>query len=401
MAAVVNTTASMRVASLFSGCGGFDVGFETEGFQPVAAFDINAAAVSTFVRNIGPVAHISDLSCETPQINCDVLLAGSPCQGFSTSGKRDPNDPRNSLLVRAGMIALAVRPKVFVMENVPAAISGRQGSRWELVEAMLTDHGYNVRRVVADGPVSGVPQIRRRLFLIAWRGSPHVQCEPAPRTAPPLRLALENLPEAPCHTPAPFLPGTREHLIALHIASGQKLSNVRKSNTAVHTWHIPEVFGATSLGEQQVLNAVLRLRRRERRRTFGDADPVEPKRVCAYLERDCLSEIFHLVKLGYLREVDEFIDLRHTYNGKFRRLSYDAPSPTVDTHFGDPGLFLHPQEHRGLTTREAARIQGFKDRFDFGAAVRPAFRMIGNAVPPPMAARLAGFIRDALLPVTA
>lgn len=387
------------VASLFSGCGGFDDGFRREGFRSVAAYDIDPVAVETFNRNISSVAEVCDLSRLTPLIRPDVLLAGSPCQGFSTSGKRDLDDPRNNLLVRAGEIALAVRPKVFVMENVPAAISGRHGSRWERVEAMLKSEGYNVERIVAEGPTSGVPQIRKRLFLLAWRGSDSVRCELPVLLAPSIMTAIGDIDGAPGHEPILLPPGSREHRIANRIGVGQKLCNVRISPAAVHTWQIPEVFGDTSLAERQVLEAIVRLRRRERRRTFGDADPVDPCRVCDLIGRCCQSEIASLIEKGYLRHVSHYIDLKHTYNGKFRRLSPDRPSPTVDTHFGDPALFLHPMENRGLTPREAARIQGFGDDFDFGQGRARAFRMIGNAVPPPMAARLARFIREAILPI--
>lgn len=389
------------VASLFAGCGGFDLGFKSEGFRPIAAFDIDPVAVGTFNSNIVDVARVCDLSDTTPQISADVLLAGSPCQGFSTAGKRALEDPRNNLLVRAGEIALTIRPKVFVLENVPAAISGRHGSRWEQVEAMLRAGGYMVERVVAEGPASGVPQLRKRLFLLAWRGDIPVRCDLAPRASLPLMETIGGIGDASGHDPLPFRQGSREAYIAARIGPGQKLCNVRISPAAVHTWDIPEVFGTIALGERSLLEAIVRLRRRDRRRDFGDADPVEIERICSHLGRCCHAEVERLISLDYLRRVGDYIDLKHTYNGKFRRLPLDGPSPTVDTHFGDPALFLHPLEHRGLTPREAARIQGFHDGFDFGDVKARAFRLIGNAVPPPMAGRLARLVRDALLPVAA
>jgi DNA (cytosine-5)-methyltransferase 1 len=387
------------VASLFSGCGGFDLGFKTEGFRSVAAFDIDPVAVSTFNTNVEDVARVCDLSITMPRIEADVLLAGSPCQGFSTSGKRALDDPRNNLLIRAAEIALYLRPKVFVLENVPAAISGRHGSRWERAEEMLRESGYMVERVVVEGPTSGIPQLRKRLFLLAWRGDVGVRCEPPPRAAPALMDAIGNIGEVSGHKPTRLKTGSREALIALRIRAGQKLCNVRISPAAVHTWEIPEVFGAVTPAQRQVLEAVVRLRRRERKRSFGDADPVETERICSFLDRCCHQDIEDLVELQYLRLIEDCVDLKHTYNGKYRRLPLEGSSPTVDTHFGDPALFLHPVENRGMTPREAARIQGFDDRFDFGPASARAFRMIGNAVPPPMAARLASFVRQAILPV--
>ena len=384
------------VASLFSGCGGFDIGFQQQGFRPVGAFDIDSHVVATYNENVAPVASVCDLSIETPQVAPDVLLAGSPCQGFSTAGKGNLNDPRNGLLVRAAMIALELKPQVFILENVPTALSKRHEERWLRVEELLKNGGYRVSRVLAEGPSSGVPQFRRRLFLAAWLGTDAIRWEPDTTPAPTLSDTLKNVDGLSGHDPMPLPDGSREKLIASRILPGQKLCNVRISPAAVATWDIPEVFGRVTTLERAVLNAIIRLRRRNRRRDFGDADPVLPSAVNDYLNRCCDSEINHLLDTKYLRRIGHYIDLKYTYNGKFRRLPVNGISPTVDTHFGDPNLFLHPLFDRGLTPREAARIQGFKDDFVIGSNRSRAFRMIGNAVPPPMANRLARFIRDAI-----
>ncbi len=393
-------SAYYTVASLFSGCGGFDIGFKQQGFRPIGAFDIDPHVVTTYNENVAPVASVCDLSTEIPRIRPDILLAGSPCQGFSTAGKRELNDPRNDLLVRAGIIALELKPRVFILENVPAAISGRHGTRWERVEAMLKNGGYHVSRVLAEGPSSGVPQVRKRLFLVAWFGSDTIRWEPDPVPAPPLSAALKNVAGLSGHDPKPLPVGSREQLIARRISPGQKLCNVRISPAAVPTWDIPEVFGTVTASEREILDAIIRLRRRDRRRNFGDADPVLPATVNTYLERCCDFEIKRLLEAQYLRRAEQYIDLKHTYNGKFRRLPIDGVSPTVDTHFGNPSLFLHPRCNRGLTPREAARIQGFQDNFVIRSNRTQAFRMVGNAVPPPMAARLAGFVRETILTVS-
>lgn len=386
------------VASLFSGCGGFDIGFERRGFRLIAAFDNDPHVVAAYNDNVAPVASVCDLTTETPRIQPDVLLAGSPCQGFSTAGKRNLDDPRNDLLVRAGTIALQVKPRVFVMENVPAAISGRHGSRWEKVEGMLVDGGYSVARFLAHGPSSGVPQFRRRLFLFAWCGSNTIRCDPKTVPGPSLSAALQDPDGLSGHDPVTLPTGSPEQLIARRISPGKKLCNVRISQAAVPTWDIPEVFGPVTDSEREVLLALVRLRRRNRRRTFGDADPVLPSVISQHLERCCDSDIKRLICGRYIRRIGDYVDLTHTYNGKFRRLPTDGISPTVDTLFGEPRLFIHPHFDRGLTPREAARIQGFPDDFVITGNRRRAFRMIGNAVPPPMAARLASFVREALLP---
>lgn len=387
------------VASLFSGCGGFDLGFQQQGFRLIAAFDIDPHLVRTYNENVAPVATVSDLSLETPHVRPDVLLAGAPCQGFSTAGKRILNDPRNDLLVRAGKIALALMPRVFILENVPAAISGRHGTRWEYVEELLRSNDYSVSRILAYGPSSGVPQRRKRLFLLSWRGADTIRCDPPPINAPTLRHTLDGVDGLSGHDPKPLHPGSRDQMIARRISPGQKLCNVRVSAAAVPTWDIPEVFGNITQQEREVLGAIAKLRRRNRRRTFGDADPVLPSTVTTFLKRNCDANVRRLIKAKYLRPIGKYIDLTHTYNGKYRRLSLESISPTVDTHFGDPKLFLHPTSDRGLTPREAARIQGFNDDFVIKGSRSRNFRMIGNAVPPPMASRLATFVRDTILTI--
>lgn len=390
--------AGWSAVSLFSGCGGLDLGFQEQGFRTVAAYDLDPLANSTYNLNNVLEARQLDLSRFEPSLDrVEIMLAGAPCQGFSTVGKRSVNDPRNGLVLRVARLAAVARPRVLVIENVPAALSGAHGRIWAESEALLSSHGYNVRRYLAEGVESGVPQRRRRLFLICWRGSDCVRIEPDHVGSPGLREALSNLQHCPDHDPTELRPGSREAIIASAIPPGSKLCNVRISDAAVPTWSIPAIFGRTTRTQREVLVAIVRLRRRDRRRSFGDADPVLPSQIERYLGRSVDTDIMALIKRGYLRDLTPYVDITHTYNGKFRRLDWQAPAPTVDTHFGDPHLFLHPQENRGLTPREAARIQGFPDAFKFVGGRRDRFRLIGNAVPPPMGARIAKFVREALL----
>src|SRR5258708_3791391 len=104
-----------------------------------------------------------------------------------------------------------------------------------------------------------------------------------------------------------------------------------------------------------------------------------------------------LIAKNYIRRVGDCFDLVHTFNGKFRRLRWDQPSLTVDTRFSSPRYFLHPEEQRGFTIREAARIQGFPDDFIFFGESKAQIRHIGNAVPPPVAYQLADLIYNGLL----
>jgi DNA (cytosine-5)-methyltransferase 1 len=103
-----------------------------------------------------------------------------------------------------------------------------------------------------------------------------------------------------------------------------------------------------------------------------------------------------LLRKGYLRRVGTDLDLCHSFNGKYRRFQWDNKACTVDTRFGEAQLFLHPNENRSFTVREAARIQGFPDDYVFDCTKRTAFRLIGNAVPPPMGRVVADFAKELL-----
>jgi DNA (cytosine-5)-methyltransferase 1 len=139
------------------------------------------------------------------------------------------------------------------------------------------------------------------------------------------------------------------------------------------------------------------LRRVHRTRNTGDADPVPISLLCSSVG-NCVPRLLKtLVEKGYLKQIGQAVDLTHTFNGKFRRLELDKASHTVDTRFGDPRYFLHPTEQRGFTLREAARIQGFPDSFVFSGDSKAHFRLIGNAVPPPMAKLIGKLIRKHLL----
>ncbi|MEK6364984.1 MAG: DNA cytosine methyltransferase [Burkholderia gladioli] len=391
----------LRTVSLFSGCGGLDLGFHHEGFVNVGAYDINPIVIETFRQNINNAAYVADLGREMVDIptNVDVLLAGSPCQGFSLAGKRDIHDPRNNLLVRAGEYALSVRPRVFLAENVPGALSGELKRYWASLDKLLVSNGYRTRTIEIEATQVGAAQTRRRVFLIAWTGKRDLNISiPEVANEPTLRDALKNLPRDAEHAQHTTLKSESTDIqIAECIKPGQKLSNVRRGPNTVHTWHIPGVFGRTTKAERELLDGLIGLRRRLRTRLKGDADPVSIDAIREHAGREADRLVERLIKKGYLRMINGSIDLANTFNGKYRRLAWDRPSYTVDTYFGNPRYFLHPTEHRGFSVREAARIQGFPDSFTFHGTMRENFQMIGNAVSPKVSRYLAGVIRTLLV----
>ena len=391
----------LTFASLFSGCGGFDVGFDTNGFRCIGAYDNDPHVVRVHHLNHGPIAEMLDLSSDAIRLeairNVDVLISGSPCQGFSTAGKRLFSDPRNHLLLVAGHIAAFAKPKVFLAENVVGVASGSHKEYWEALHLILRSAGYLTTDFICDGTQMGVAQIRRRRFLIAWRTPVTLRLRLPQKLGGILRDAIGNMEGTTSHDKNYLVAGSVHARIAERIRQGQKLSDVRGGNRAVPSWEIPEVFGATTPEEQNLLLALRSLRRRMRTRDYGDADPVSVSALNSYFRHDVELLVDSLESKKYLRRKGCMVNLSRGYNGKYRRLLWNAPSLNVDTCFGAPNLFLHPVEQRGFTIREAARIQGFPDTFEFKGPERAQYRMIGNAVPPPMAECLSEFVRSALL----
>jgi len=383
---------------LFSGCGGLDLGFSQAHFRCVGAYDIDPLALSVHRRNIGAPTHVCDLSASLPDRGLrevDVVVAGPPCQGFSLAGKRHVDDPRNSLLLAAATIAIRLHPKAIVIENVRGAIAGDHRKHWIGLLRLLNANGYATSELLCDATQFGLAQIRRRIVVIAWNTGRHTDFLPPLQPPKVLSDVIRGVERLPNHDPRLLDASSPLYQIALRIAPGNKLSNVRGGPHAVHTWQIPQVFGRTS--ERTVLEAILKLRRRLRSRETGDADPVPARAISQSLKCPVSAVLESLLRKGHIRRVGRCYDLVHTFNGKFRRLAWDRPSFTVDTRFGDPRMFLHPSENRGLSVREAARIQGFPDTFVFDGPTRAQFKMIGNAVPPPIGSGLAVMVRNLLL----
>jgi DNA (cytosine-5)-methyltransferase 1 len=391
-----------RFASLFCGCGGFDLGFANAGFRCELALDIDPVAVDVHQKNLGARAQVGDISDRTRWAifdelhGIDVVVAGPPCQGFSNAGKLDPKDHRNRLVTTAGEIISRVEPKVVVMENVCGALSGPRRLIWKELLRSLQQMSYSVSELRCAAETLGVPQRRMRYLLIAARNCLVADVQLPPRPMISLRDALADLSNATHHSPRLLDADSRIARIASHIGPGQKLSDVRNGNNSVHSWDIPEVFGKTNKSERILLEALLRRRRQRRIRSFGDGDPVSAQALRHFLGKPVADTLYSLVSKGYVRRSDKAYELSRTYNGKCRRLRWDQFSPTVDTHFGDPWYFLHPDEQRGLTPREAARIQGFPDWYSFDSSEKGQYRLIGNAVPPPVAQSIATFVKSLL-----
>ena len=170
----------LRVVDLFAGCGGLSLGFQNAGFEIEAAFDNWEAASRVYRLNFAHPAYTVDLSdpniiARLKLLRPGVIVGGPPCQDFSSAGKRDEELGRGDLTVTFARIVREVRPRFFVMENVPRIQTSRRLTR---ALAIFEACGYGLSTRVLDASLCGVPQARTRYFLIGELGGQHSALEP-------------------------------------------------------------------------------------------------------------------------------------------------------------------------------------------------------------------------------
>ena len=159
----------IKFIDLFAGCGGMTLGFQNAGFEAVAAFDNWESAVRVYRANFAHDIHKLDLSNwreSLPTLNSyqfDMIIGGPPCQDFSHAGKRDENLGRADLTVSFAQIVAHTKPQWFVMENVDGAAKSQ---RYRQAGEILRKAGYSLTQRILDANQCGVPQKRKRLFLI-------------------------------------------------------------------------------------------------------------------------------------------------------------------------------------------------------------------------------------------
>lgn len=209
---------------LFAGAGGLSLGFKWAGWEPIAANDIDSAALATYSKNIHSRTIPGDIRAAdfAKQISSAVatwrssnpsspllVLGGPPCQGFSTAGnRRSLEDERNWLFRQYKEVLLAVRPDAFVFENVPGLLNMQKGKVYEMVRAELEAASERLHVWLLDAEKYGVPQRRRRVFLIGDNSSSVPTLPPRELTSfgdrlhlfgqraptPSVRSALDDLP---------------------------------------------------------------------------------------------------------------------------------------------------------------------------------------------------------------
>jgi DNA (cytosine-5)-methyltransferase 1 len=324
---------------LFAGAGGASVGLASAGFDVVGAVENDRDAANSFalnhveahldrrdIRRVDPAEFMAAIKLDRGALT--LLKSCPPCQGFSSLGSQDDEDPRNDLVAQTWRFAQVLRPAAVLVENVPGLQSD---ARFATMIAQANAAGYWVCTTVVDAVAFGVPQHRKRLIVVAIRGR-------KPGSVPESLLSL---------LPADF--DTEER------TAGPALSAAGP------------VDGRDSLHRARTPRAATLERIR--------AVPVGGSRFDLPPEQQLACH----QKLG-----------TRSATSSYGRVNADKPAPTMTTRCTTPacGRFIHPTEPRGLTLREAALLQTFPSSYQFSGGYDSVERQIGNAVPTRMAAGL-------------
>lgn len=351
-----NITHSYNIIDLFCGAGGMSLGFEQEGFHSVLAIDKWEDAIKTYNANrkkpCGTTIDIHDFSNEklesiNEEYKIDGIIGGPPCQGFSLVGTRATNDPRNSLYIEYVRFVDVIKPKFFVLENVPGLLSMEKGFFKRDIIERFTQLGYNVNYKVVRASDYGVPQSRKRVFFVGlsqkYFGDKFFDFDSLEmKQQISTKEAIGDLPTL-----------EEEESSSIYLEDPQ--NNYQKQMRQ----------GAKVLLNHQRTNHT-----------------EQTKRIISMVPDG-----------GTIRDLPEKYYKVRNYNNAFRRMDSHLPSNTIDCGHRN---YFHYSLNRIPTVRESARIQSFPDVYEFLGSKTSQYTQVGNAVPPLLAKAIARQIRKLL-----
>ncbi|WP_118985294.1 DNA cytosine methyltransferase [Photorhabdus sp. CRCIA-P01] len=356
----------MKAIDLFAGAGGFSLAAFNLGIQIVAAIEIDALACETYrnnlirnrclgthlinkdILNVDPNEFMKDVGLKTKEL--DILMGGPPCQGFSSHRIKNSgvDDPRNALLISYFDFVSTLKPKIFLLENVPGLLWDRHKSYLEKFKFLAEEHGYHLfepERINAKD--FGVPQNRSRVFIVGVRQE--------------IKVQGDSWPPNPTH----FKDKTPLWKSASEVFEKPSQSIMRKINRVLGEEITSKLsFGETIQVPTQDLSAIHMIHSEDLIRRFSTT-PINGSREDIDFTLPCHSN-------GYKGHKDVY-----------GRIRLAQPGPTITTGCINPskGRFLHPWLNHGITIRHAARFQTFPDDYLFSGGIISQSRQVGNAVP--------------------
>ena len=400
----------LKILSLFAGAGGMDLGFKNAGFDIVWANDFDPDSVKTYKRNFGNhivLGDIEKIRTNNMPDNPDVVIGGFPCQGFSIANLgRSVDDSRNKLYKQMLRVIRAKKPKYFVAENVEGILTLGKGA---VIQKILKDFksiGYKVDYKLLNAADYGVPQARKRVFIIGNR------------------LGLDNpYPTQTHQTPTKRKDILFDDRLENHLTTKEAINFLSKVPTTNKTLYVKNRVINNHMADTNVHDEF-----------WGRKYDINQFHICDYLKKwrkkagistKKVDEHFGyahtaghwfrkdnnsgsipnpddwrgLKKLlgfdnKYDKQVTTIIKKKIRFEQSLRITNWDRPSDTVTATSPE----IHVNLKRRLSVRECAILQTFPDDFIFeGATFRSMHKQIGNAVPVLLAEKIAKKIRNTLI----
>ena len=344
------------VIDLFAGVGGLSLGFEMEGFDILLANEFDQSIATAYKENhkstnvvVGDITSLDLSKVFGEYVNrIDVVIGGPPCQGFSQKGKRKTiNDERNFLFKHYVEVVKFVKPKYFVMENVPNLLTAEKGFFLNEIKGLFKGYGYSIRYGILNAADYGVPQNRRRAIIIGKY------------LATPPELPL------PCKQKVTIWDAISD---LAYLESGEGEFEQKYRNSPKSDYEKKMRKGSKILyNHMATKHSALALER---------LSLIPPNAGKEVLPKE------HITK--------------SVYSGTWSRMKQNDVAVTITTRFDTPssGKFTHPFLNRAITVREAARLQSFPDTFKFIGSKMSQMKQVGNAVPPLLARKIARVIMN-------
>ncbi len=426
-----------KIIDLFSGCGGLALGFEKAGFKIAAGIELMPEACETISYNLswrygeeenhicGDITQMDEnvFNDEIGDEGC-IVIGGPPCQAYSMAGRGklrslgehriNTNDSRGYLYQDFLRFVFAMNARAVVMENVPESTNFGDMNIPEIVCDELNNNGYDAYWTILNAADYGVPQIRERVFVIAIKKEENKKIDlPKPtnksvnnsltqhqkrfegyklyknfREPNSSENALDNwvtIGEAFSDLPTLF-PNTNSKykLVPLNIEYPYKTEIENEFQKKMRTWYNKETHGVTGNSFRRNTRDFPIFEKMRQGDNYIDASNIADElfrkeaKLFGY-EKD--SEAYNKLKKKMVPQYN-----RTKFENKWRRLEEQKPSHTLVAHLSkDTYSHIHPWEPRGISVREAARIQSFPDDFYFSCSMGNAYKQIGNAVPPLLA----------------
>jgi DNA (cytosine-5)-methyltransferase 1 len=371
----------LLAADLFAGAGGMSLGLEDAGMRVVFGADFDRDALETHAHHfagmsvgwdLGDPKKVEEVGRILRAVNIDVLAGGPPCQPFSKAGRsrmrylvqhgvREPHDRRRDLWQSYLDVVRIARPRAIIMENVPDMALDREMFILRSMVRRLEDWDYSVQARVVDTYRYGVPQFRQRLILVALLGGLDFAWPEESTKKVTLGNAIRDLPEV--DPQEGWLTDINRH--GWRTYGGPRTEFQRDMRV-----------GMPPTQADRVYDHITRRVREDDAQAFEQLD----------------------AKTRYSELPDELKRYRDDiFDDKYKRLDANDLSRTITAHIAKDGYwYIHPEQNRTLTLREAARVQTFPDHFRFAGAPTSAFRQIGNAVPPRLGRAMGSAVAEVL-----